>query len=394
MKCVSMYFESRLLYIVYIAFRKRNDMRIFTFLMLCLFMFSSANAGENEVKLPVEFTKKPNLPKPQQGSYQKGQVTSPVIYGRQSYDRQKASVAYVLWALENGNEPANEAFWRYHLAQKVNSLNDEASAFSLFGDLLNMPNNAPSPSGVQPPMQTPALKRQAAICRALMLARYAVGLKNETAKKSVQAAAIAELQKVKENYPPQTAYDFLRIAEVYAYLGDKEGFLSLLPRIKNRDGHPDNSNWGRLQIALQATILLRALGLDEEIDNLLTNDVDRGLNAENQNMWRAAWRVADRILKDSKGTPVPVIADVKDGVYTGTGPGYDGPISVTVMVQNGRITNVEADGKESRPFSAMKTIPERIERSQSFAVDAVTSATITSNAIVIGAIEAVSEGKK
>ncbi len=83
------------------------------------------------------------------------------------------------------------------------------------------------------------------------------------------------------------------------------------------------------------------------------------------------------------------ITQVPDGAYTGSAMGYDEPIDVQVTVSDGKITSVEVtrDG-ESRPYRSFTDIPEQIVETQSFRVDAVTRATITSNAVIAAAAKA------
>ena len=78
------------------------------------------------------------------------------------------------------------------------------------------------------------------------------------------------------------------------------------------------------------------------------------------------------------------LAKVPDGTYTGSEFGYVGEIVVEVTVKGGRIASVKVTRHQEKQFySAMEDMPARIIEAQSLSgVDAVTGATITSDAIV------------
>ncbi len=79
------------------------------------------------------------------------------------------------------------------------------------------------------------------------------------------------------------------------------------------------------------------------------------------------------------------IADVPDGVYEGTAPGFIGPIVVSVEVAGGEIVNIEVLEQEETPtyfVEAYPLIPERIMEEQSLDVDTQTGATSSANGIV------------
>lgn len=79
-------------------------------------------------------------------------------------------------------------------------------------------------------------------------------------------------------------------------------------------------------------------------------------------------------------TPEPGLAD---GVYTGTGQGRNGPITVNVTVSAGEITGIEIISQSETPkyFSLAERIVDSILSAQSPQVDAVTGATLTSEGI-------------
>lgn len=73
-----------------------------------------------------------------------------------------------------------------------------------------------------------------------------------------------------------------------------------------------------------------------------------------------------------------------DGTYEGKAQGMNGEIVVKVIVKNSKVSNIKIkDHKESEGISdpAIEKIPEAIKEAQSTNVDAISNATITSNAI-------------
>ncbi|HPB67129.1 MAG TPA: FMN-binding protein, partial [Spirochaetales bacterium] len=106
----------------------------------------------------------------------------------------------------------------------------------------------------------------------------------------------------------------------------------------------------------------------------------------------AVKRALSEALARARGESVSVKLDVAPGSYGASAPGFDlsVPVPVTVGVADGRIASIEIGAcKETEgKLTAVRDrlIPRIIER-QSLAVDAVTGATATSNA-VIGAVRA------
>lgn len=74
----------------------------------------------------------------------------------------------------------------------------------------------------------------------------------------------------------------------------------------------------------------------------------------------------------------------KDGVYTGSADGFNGPVRVEVTVSGGAIVKVVVLEQDETPFiakNALEQIPEAIVAAQSWDVDGVSGATVTSEAI-------------
>jgi len=84
------------------------------------------------------------------------------------------------------------------------------------------------------------------------------------------------------------------------------------------------------------------------------------------------------------------ISALKEGSFVGTSLGYADkkPLEAFVTIKNGRLTEVKVKHEEKIDLNATTIIPQRIVAQQSLKVDAITGATVTSQAIVDGAFEA------
>ena len=72
------------------------------------------------------------------------------------------------------------------------------------------------------------------------------------------------------------------------------------------------------------------------------------------------------------------------GEFTGTAKGMGGDVTVTLTLEDGKITGCTAEGKDETPgigTLALEQLPGQIAETGSIAVDGVATATITSDAI-------------
>src|SRR5690554_2896446 len=83
-----------------------------------------------------------------------------------------------------------------------------------------------------------------------------------------------------------------------------------------------------------------------------------------------------------------------DGVYTGTAAGHNGPLTVAVTVEGGKITAIEAVEHSETPglFEHGFTVREAIIAEQSLEVDSVSGATVTSSAVIAAVKDALEQG--
>lgn len=74
-----------------------------------------------------------------------------------------------------------------------------------------------------------------------------------------------------------------------------------------------------------------------------------------------------------------------DGIYTGSATGKKGKVEVTVTIEEGAISQIEIGDNQETPRYAKKVfakLPDQIIEAQSVQVDAVSGATVTSNAVL------------
>lgn len=84
-----------------------------------------------------------------------------------------------------------------------------------------------------------------------------------------------------------------------------------------------------------------------------------------------------------------------EGKYTGTAKGYSGDITVEVEALSGKIKDKITSQKESRPKTALKSLPEAVVKKQSADnIDAVSGATYTSKGFLQAVKNALEKASK
>ncbi len=85
------------------------------------------------------------------------------------------------------------------------------------------------------------------------------------------------------------------------------------------------------------------------------------------------------------------LAGLTDGVHVGNIRGFEGNVMATVTVLNGQVSDIQIEHRESLPQNAPEFIPQQVIEKQSLAVDTVTGATVTSQAIIHAIFRALSQ---
>lgn len=117
----------------------------------------------------------------------------------------------------------------------------------------------------------------------------------------------------------------------------------------------------------------------------------KAANRINRNQTRAHANIEGIRIFDSLD-----LSRVADGTYRDHSPGYAGDLKVEVVVRGGRIESVEVTShKEKQFYSAIKDTPRQIVQKQGLkGIDAVSGATITSEAIINATARALSQGSR
>lgn len=110
--------------------------------------------------------------------------------------------------------------------------------------------------------------------------------------------------------------------------------------------------------------------------------------------------VTSRAVQDAaydalrKADDKEVDLSLQDGTYSATANGHGGPVEVTLTTANNRINSVEVTKQTETPYvgdTAMKVIPKEIVQQQTLNVDAITGATMTSEAVINAAHKALAK---
>jgi uncharacterized protein with FMN-binding domain len=79
---------------------------------------------------------------------------------------------------------------------------------------------------------------------------------------------------------------------------------------------------------------------------------------------------------------------LRDGIYAGKSLGYNGDVELTVTIKSGKIADIQVKHEEKIDLGATVIIPERIIAKQSLKVDGISGATVTYDALVDAAFQA------
>ena len=82
---------------------------------------------------------------------------------------------------------------------------------------------------------------------------------------------------------------------------------------------------------------------------------------------------------------------LKDGVYRETTRGYSEDVHLTATISNGHLADIKIEHQEKIDQNACVLVTRQIVEGQTLRVDAITGATITKDAIVVGALRALQQ---
>ena len=101
--------------------------------------------------------------------------------------------------------------------------------------------------------------------------------------------------------------------------------------------------------------------------------------------------------KNNFSQETDAVFDCKDGTYTASVFGYDGDVEITIVIENGRITEISGVSNEGDTWyyeTAKKVLFDQILLSQDYEADVVSGATYSSKAIIGAVKKALEEAKE
>jgi len=205
------------------------------------------------------------------------------------------------------------------------------------------------------------------------------------------AWAVQEYRKRLASYPQGFTHQYLCLAACYRHFGQYAEALALLDVALQRLSDPP---W---RIAQEADIHDYLGDLHAEIGNVAqaTQHYQKAIAIYPRSdqpygrhlLHRRAAKVRTKL--DLLTVKAIESGALRDGTYTGKSLGYVGDVTVTITIRAGRITDVRVQHEEKIDQGATTIIPQRIVARQSLKVDGITGATVTYDAIIDGALQAI-----
>ena len=212
--------------------------------------------------------------------------------------------------------------------------------------------------------------------------------------------------------------DPARLADCYWQMGCEQMARDILVRIRSdytRNGHVIKlwADMGQLNKALQlaeqkaanamphiaylaAGNACRQAGKYPEAQIYYQKVVAAKLPAKENNDFSRAVEQAKENLQAMRLYQMLDLARIPDGKYPGRSTAFNGPLHVQVTVTNARIESLQVtQHREKQFYSALTDTPSQILDKQTLTdIDAVTGATITSEAIITATAAALAEASK
>lgn len=204
------------------------------------------------------------------------------------------------------------------------------------------------------------------------------------------AWAVQEYRKRLASRPTGPTHEYLSLVACYRHFGEYAAALELLDTALQRLPDPP---W---RIAREADIHDYLGDIHLEMGNVEqairhyqraialypTSDQPYGRHLLRRRAAKIQAKLDLLTLKALESSPL------RDGAYTGTSLGYVNDVTVTVTIKAGTIADVRVQHEEKIDQNATTIVPQRILAAQSLKVDGVTGATVTYDAIIHGALQA------
>ena len=227
----------------------------------------------------------------------------------------------------------------------------------------------------------------------------ALGLLEPEGDQADLGATFADLQTIGEY---NTAFMMLETGSVDAValdypvavfqIGDRKDDFLILEEPLNSEHYAVGFAKGNEDLAAAVEADLLALVADGTVEELCEKYADQGVSFD-------AWVLGadDKEKADDKGADAEA-AGLKDGEYTAEGKGIGGKVPVTVVVKDGKVSEVTVgDNSETQGIGskAIEQLPALIVEANGVeGVDGVSGATITSKAIFSAVEDALAQAGK
>ena len=144
------------------------------------------------------------------------------------------------------------------------------------------------------------------------------------------------------------------------------------------------------------SFVLRAVSLVLILAAFLTyNQITKSRIATEEAVQAATVATTSQAQTEESSAAAPAESSLyKDGTYEGSAQGYGGPIRVSVVIADGKISSVAVlshDKEDDAYYSMAEGLVPQIISAQSTAIDTVSGATFSSNGILNAVDEALKE---
>jgi uncharacterized protein with FMN-binding domain len=204
------------------------------------------------------------------------------------------------------------------------------------------------------------------------------------------AWAVQEYRKRLTSQPRGYTHEYLCLAACYRHFGRYQDALAVLDAAQQRLPDPP---W---RIAQEAAVcdyrgdVYAEMGKFEQATQQYRKAIALYPTSDQPYGQHLLHRHAAKVQSKIDLLTVKAIASgkLRDGTYTGQSLGYVGDVTVTITIREGKIADVRVQHEEKIDQKATTIIPQRIVAQQSLKVNGITGATVTYDAIIDGALQA------
>ncbi len=351
---------------------------------------SSFNEIIEEAQTPLWLSEKVM---PIDGEIKKG----PYKRARKGVAETKEVLGNYLYLTRHGQGHPYHPFWNYVLGLNLLRINEDQLAYKALSQLIDLPDTTVYTNTIKRLTTLDELKELPRALRIRILAKQGF---------------VEQTQTALQRYVPKQNYAAFNCAVAAMLIGEHDQSIALLqkalePDIFIRLYKRSSATAGAVGMAYAMGRYEEVFSLSEWMIKLGKTVTDKGYmkfddegkrDSYSVDQWESSFDIVQSFrelaFKAKKGDTF-IWKDLKDGSYHGSCRGFIDTLSVSVLVRDGVVSHIEVIScQDDRPFTTEKIIPKRIMDQKSLKIDAVTSATITSYAIVAATAGAVISARK